>query len=582
MFIKMTLNSVDWYEKLIMRTGSNVLVEEIGSFIDTLMFTCNDKTQHLENDTSYLDVSNLDFRISSVDEEGKVLWKKVTAVTKHPPINKDGTNTLIKVETRMGRTVVATKAKSFLKRIDNKVTAVNGSDLLVGDHIPINLKMKVEDVLYKVPMDMYLSKYEFVFGDDMHKAMNLRSEGVKRWWMENGKSFTLPYTRGECAVGAFYGNKQGEVRSDYVQRFKKGYVYTRTNVRTDIKIPDHMHLDRDFGFFIGAYLAEGMSNETQIIISNKDDKYRKKITDLCDKWEAGYHIVNTTHPEHSNWTGVDIRIHSTVLAKLFGTMCGKTSPVKKVPNWAYIANDECIKGILDGYFSGDGTVSKKSKTILATSVSEELIYGIIQLLTRFGILAKKASYKARLTNNVGSQNILPTHHITISNEGVVIFAREIGLVIEKKNEKIIEYAKRETRFTRSKYDVIPGVETACLSGTYHRDELTRTLEAGLNNKDAEILAKAISADVFYDEIVDITEVPSSKPYVYDLTVQDTLTFAVFSGIQMEDTFHHIGMSEKNVQLGVCFKKCFPLLTASFRCRELKNWSMLRKRFEHHR
>ena len=42
----------------------------------------------------------------------------IEAVTKHPVINTDGSNTMLKVTTRGNRTIVATKAKSFLQLRD--------------------------------------------------------------------------------------------------------------------------------------------------------------------------------------------------------------------------------------------------------------------------------------------------------------------------------------------------------------------------------------------------------------------------------------------------------------------------------
>ena len=49
-----------------------------------------------------------------MDEDGRASWEALEAVTRHPPINKDGSHTLLKVTTKSGRSVIATRAKSFL------------------------------------------------------------------------------------------------------------------------------------------------------------------------------------------------------------------------------------------------------------------------------------------------------------------------------------------------------------------------------------------------------------------------------------------------------------------------------------
>ena len=50
------------------------------------------------------------YEIPSCDEDGNILWKQIEAVTKHPVINKDGTNTMLKITTKEEREVIATKA----------------------------------------------------------------------------------------------------------------------------------------------------------------------------------------------------------------------------------------------------------------------------------------------------------------------------------------------------------------------------------------------------------------------------------------------------------------------------------------
>jgi len=69
-------------------------------------------------------------------------------------INKDGTNTLLKVTTANGREVIATKAKSFLKRINNKIVGVDGDSVKVGDYLPVSCDDKEN---YSIIPDVNLS-----------------------------------------------------------------------------------------------------------------------------------------------------------------------------------------------------------------------------------------------------------------------------------------------------------------------------------------------------------------------------------------------------------------------------------------
>jgi DNA-directed RNA polymerase beta' subunit len=140
---QMTLNSVT-YETLIVVRDQNKNVETI-SIGD---FTAREKERslkvdYMENvDTTYAELRDF-YEIPSCTEAGEIVWRRIEAVTKHPVVNKDGTNTMLKITTYEQREVVATKAKSFLKLMNGKVVPVDGDSLKVGDYIPVSL-MPVE------------------------------------------------------------------------------------------------------------------------------------------------------------------------------------------------------------------------------------------------------------------------------------------------------------------------------------------------------------------------------------------------------------------------------------------------------
>ena len=136
---QLTLNSVSYDTRIMLKINGQIKVCQIGEYIDQYI----EKAERMEdhpNDTKlgYINADE-DVFVPSVDEFGITSWKRVEAVTRHPVVNADGTNTVLRVTTEDGRQVIATKAKSFLS-IDakNQLAATNGSDLKVGDYIPIN------------------------------------------------------------------------------------------------------------------------------------------------------------------------------------------------------------------------------------------------------------------------------------------------------------------------------------------------------------------------------------------------------------------------------------------------------------
>ena len=73
-----------------------------------------------------------------------------------------------------------------------------------------------------------------------------------------------------------------------------------------------------------------------------------------------------------------------MLSEVFLNTCSKMSYGKHVPDFAYNTNNEFIASILDGYFSGDGTVyCKKSgsgpvlKQVFTNEKSAQLWRGVM-------------------------------------------------------------------------------------------------------------------------------------------------------------------------------------------------------------
>lgn len=574
---QLTLNSVDYNEKFIFRENDKVQIMKIGEFIDNKINTIDPKhIQDHPNDTKYVDVTETnDYEVLSVDEDGKMHWKKLEGLSKHPPLNKDGEiDKLVYVKTHLGRTVTATKAKSFLVRKNDKIVPINGSDISIGDYLPVVANLPEPDnPLQELDISQYLSKKEYTFGSEMKKAFEFKQSQIKKTgninahWFKgfHGIKFITPYARGDSLMVAY---RSGAHINGYVypkhnvsnKKNKKKYIETRKECKgnsndRNVKsmIPEKIELDELFGFFVGAYLAEGTYSEYQLCISNNDKNYRKKIFEFCDKCSINYRTVVQKDKICVGWTSTDVRIQSKLLCELMIKICGRGSAGKHIPDFAVIANKEFLRGLINGYFSGDGSVSKdKSCYISACSVSEDLIDGLIHILSRFNILAKKSGPFKIKKNNRGSKNILPHFNIYIRNENVKIFANEFTLAIDYKQDLLNKAKNYNYKYRHYKNEIIPGFNNAIISYDHERRDILEYMEeVGETAPDYDILEKAINSDVYYDRIIEIKEVDSSKDYVYDLTVEDTHNMCSIGGINLFDTFHSSGVGSKsNVTQGM--------------------------------
>lgn len=539
---QMTLNSVSYSDQIYYKTENNCEIVKIGEMIDKLLENDKEKIIKIDNETKteFLDVSKLNYMIPSVDENGKMHWKLIEAVTKHLP----GGN-VIKVKTLTGREVIATKSKSFLIRRNNKIVEIEGSSIKIGDKLPVQRNSpKLDQYLEYLDLSQYLSKKEYIYGSEVQKAIKHRDTCGLRCWFQDGNNknlFVVPYQRSD-SVGVGTQRNPELLTSTIILPHNAGPCSS--------KLTETILLDELCGFFFGAYLAEGCVNDTQVIISNNDESYRNKIALFADRYEIKYHTQIQHDKNFAGATSSDIRLHSTMLCKVINESCGRHAQNKHIPGWALIANNNFVKGLLDGYFSGDGTVNKRDTFICASSASKQLLIGISELLSRFGIMCKLSQH-IMTHNNVGSEHIFPVNTLTIRNNNVNVFAKKIGFSLEYKQLLAEESYDKDWKTGNGRFDVIPGVNFGNFDKEYSRFELEELHVISTGHK-KQIITDILNEDVYYDEITEITEAPLDQftpdhDKVYDLTVADTKNFNMFGGLCMRDTFHSSGIGVKGMQ-----------------------------------
>ena len=121
-----TLNSVDYNERLVIYNVSGCIGKVIDGIIDRAGKT--GEVIHVRTER----LSALTF-----DAHGAVTWNRITAVTRHPPENEDGSNDLVKITTKSGRTLTCTRAKSFMVLRYNHWVPIRGCELDLGDEVPV-------------------------------------------------------------------------------------------------------------------------------------------------------------------------------------------------------------------------------------------------------------------------------------------------------------------------------------------------------------------------------------------------------------------------------------------------------------
>jgi len=466
----------------------------IGDWIDNILDMNKNKVQHFEErEMEYLDISEINNKkmyIPTTNADGNVTWGEITAITRHLPGKE-----LYEIKTLGGKKVIVTESKALLiynhdtKQFERMATP----DVKPGHFVPVTMNLPLPPIITtEIDMSEYLPKTEYIYGtefikaaDAVEEAMDGREHIQSGWWsLNNEKTFTLPYD----SKAKF---QRATVRSN-MSNIKEGYIYPFTTNREHSNIPDKFILNEINGKFIGLFLAEGNVDikSGYIGITNNNKNIQNFVNSWFDTW--GLHHNYESHVNHIGGTSSTIRGYSTILAKFLDLIVGHGAENKYVPDFAYAAPNEFIIGLLNGYFSGDGTITENSVEV--SSASSKLIDGISMLCTRLGIFGKVGK-KIVKSNNLNTENILPVYTFAIRSLWANKFAEIVPMIDENKDArlKILKASQNHRNFTSQN-------------------------------------------DVVLDEIIEINLIDVTKyPKVYDLTIPSTLNFGLANGLHVVDT-----------------------------------------------
>jgi DNA-directed RNA polymerase beta' subunit len=485
--IDTAIKSVTWETPIVIIENNQPKYTEIGKWIDNILDNNKDKVQHFtEKQMELLDTKNI--YIPTVDYKGNVSWGEVSAVTRHDPGIQ-----LYEIKTRGGRNVTVTESKSLL--IWNNETSefkeILTPEIKIGDFVPVTAELSKPPIIKDyIELSDYLPKREYIYGSDYHRAVNKmvttmenRNKIPAGWWNDcNGKEFTLPYSKKSSLQRCLIRSNQ--------ENIIENCVYPYAAKRSKANISDKFNLNYNNGIFIGLFLSEGSISGESIRITNNNENIKSFIKNWFDnqsiEWNEEIKINKI------GGLSTSIRGNSAILTRFLTKLVGRGAENKYVPNEAFIAPETFIIGLLNGYFSGDGCITKNS--IDASSASKRLIEGILMLCSRLGIYGKM--YSAQLKqNNLGTENIKPSYRLRISAQWAQIFSDKITLLEDIRNKKM-----KDKKWIKS-----------------HLKFKT------LNN-------------VVLDEIIEINLVDvKNHPKVYDLTIPTTFNFGLANGLQVRDT-----------------------------------------------
>ena len=498
--IDTAVKSVTADTEIIIQENGKTKWTTIGSWIDAQIDNADpEEVEHYEEANMELVNLTSSVYIPTTDMDGNMSWGKMTAVTRHDP-----GDVLYKIETDAGKEVIVTAGKSLLiwDETSQTLKEVYTKDVTIGDRVPVTMQLPPAPTTHTyIAMEEYFPKTEYIHGTDFHvaKAAMESAQGdnfhiPQGWWEKNNglAGFTLPYPSKARFQRVLSGRSK-------VEHIRPGSIYAYHAERTDVHIPEQFELNEENGIFIGLFLADGNVDipSGYVQITKQDEGVRAFVKEWFTKMGMKYTesskeiTLQTEDGKSTTGTSVQVRGISRLVGQFLTALVGHGSANKHVPDIAFTAPLEFVRGLLNGYISGDGSIGKNSITM--GTVSPRLADGIIMLFSRLGVFAYK-NVRQLKSNNFGTENILPIHTITVRS----LWANKcktFHLLHVEKNAKLAE------------------MTTSVQHVNYPYQN-----------------------DVVLDQISRITEVdPAEYPKMYDVTIPSTLNFAIANGINCRDT-----------------------------------------------
>jgi DNA-directed RNA polymerase subunit A" len=513
-----TQMSVPADERVVVRRGKRTDVTEIGSLVDGLLHV---RERH-DVDGHEVARAPEQLEVLSLRADEQVEWKPVEEVSRH-----EAPEELLRFELESGRTVRATKSHSFVTRQDNEVVPVTGEALEAGDWLPVVGSFEADGV-ETVDLEQFLPADEY-----WHTSA-----------LTDGGTATVPG-----------GEDQRRNRRDALEAgdLDEGAVYPRQGT---VGLPAQFPLDEETGFFVGAFLAEGSLTDHYVSVSNVDKEFQNRVRAFAERFGL---TTNEYANESGFAAGYDIRVNGTILADFFRTVCTEDGE-KVVPSFAFGATDKFVRGLLTGYFSGDGNVAERA--VRASSTSERLVEGIALLLARVGIFATRGEQDDSTTLRV------PAKHVPRFAERVGMVGQH-GAELEATATEIDPKGPDATDQVPNFGDALKsaaseaGIPSRQVHSAHKRQRIGRNRLArlvGEVNKrtderppELDALERAVDGDVVWDRIESIETVEPDHEYVYDFSVAGLETFTTGQGVVTHNTmntFHYAGVAEIDVTQGL--------------------------------
>jgi len=332
-----------------------------------------------------------------------------------------------------------------------------------------------------------------------------------------------------------------------LQSLPTNFERSKSHNKKTLLLPPY--LNKDIARLLGYIISEGyiqLSQESgHVTFTNNNEALLDDFCSLVKKLNLNY-TLRMVRKGKNSMEGYCSSIELIRFLKLVEPSLLLHSKDKKIPQIICKSPNHVLKEFIKALFDGEGHIMKNRRQIDISSASKDLIYDLKLLLLRFGILSQ-VSMKMKCATNTADKTRRPYYELRISGKDAVKYILEIGFNHPDKKIKAQELLGFSKVFNTN-LDLIPNLANLLKDLRkdcgLRQDDINipkpsyRHYEKGDRHISSEQLKKIISsydtdnpllsvlkkiacADIFWDRIVSIKEVPSESEFVYDIQVDET-------------------------------------------------------------
>ncbi len=319
--------------------------------------------------------------LSYNEASGEFEWKPVTRVY------RVDTDAWIVIRTHEGRTIRATPDHKVAVLRDEKIVYKRADEVREGDVILLMKRLNLEtryrvwDLIEEATRlgledNLYVDARDYLVANPVAYRQLLKIYKYASDWRK--RAF------------APYAKVKGVIPRSTIRAVKYG-----AKARHAVK--PFIPLDRNLGFIIGLYLAEGTIKgaEVRLCLGKEEVELANKLTQIVER------VFGIKPRVYEKETSLIVSMPCKLLALIFKHLFGSRAEEKRLPHWmVFETPEEFIEGLVHGYWLGDGHVRRHGKSTymaLAVTVSRTLAMQLHYALKRLGIDSSVRELPKRIT-----------------------------------------------------------------------------------------------------------------------------------------------------------------------------------------